>query len=397
MTFKTPVYLDYHATTPVDPMVLTAMLPYFTHEFGNPSSSDHIYGAQAAEAVEMARRKVARVLHAKPEEIIFTSGATESNNLALVGVMERLSERGNHLITCATEHKAVLETAKRLEKKGKRVTFLPVDRYGLVDPAAINEAITEETVLISIMAANNEIGTVAPIKEIGAIARERGVFFHTDAAQAAGHIPLNVEAMNIDFASASGHKIYGPKGVGALFIKGLAPSAKISALMCGGGQERGIRSGTLNVPGIVGLGEALEIAQHEMNEENKRTTEWTGLMLESFQEFYENVSLNGHPKKRLAHNLNVCFPGLESKALIHVLRRDLSISAGSACTTASVEPSHVLRAIGLDDNLIYSSLRFGLGRFNTQNEIEYSIEKVQWAVNRLRRIKGASNLPRDLS
>jgi cysteine desulfurase len=390
MTVKTPIYMDYHATTPVDPRVLTAMLPYFTDEFGNPSSSDHIYGAQAAEAVEMARRKVARALHAKADEVIFTSGATESNNLALVGVMDRLSARGNHLITCATEHKAVLETAKRLEKKGKRVTFLPVDRYGLVDPAAIDEAITEETVLISIMAANNEIGTLAPIKEIGAIARDRGVLFHTDAAQAAGHIPLNVEAMKIDFASVSGHKIYGPKGVGVLFVKGLAPATKISALMCGGGQERGIRSGTLNVPGIVGLGEALEIAQHEMNDENKRTRGWTRIMLESFQEFYENVLLNGHPTKRLAHNLNVCFPGLESKALIHVLRPNLSISAGSACTTASVEPSHVLQAIGLENSLIYSSLRFGLGRFNSEDEIEYAMEKVKQGIYKLQKIKGTS-------
>jgi cysteine desulfurase len=389
MAIRLPVYLDHHATTPVDPRVLRAMLPYFTTEFGNPSSSDHIYGARAAEAVEKARRQVSRTLHAKPDEIIFTSGATESNNLALVGVMERLSARGDHLITCATEHKAVLDTAKRLEKKGKRVTFLPVDCYGQVDPAAVDDAITNETVLISIMAANNEIGTLASIDEIGAIATERGVLFHTDAAQAAGHIPLNVDTMKIDFASISGHKIYGPKGVGALYIKGKAPSAKISALMCGGGQERGMRSGTLNVPGIVGLGEALEIAQREMHEENKRTREWTELMLESFRGFYEEVSLNGHPKNRLAHNLNVCFPGLEGKALIHVLRQDLSISAGSACTTASVEPSHVLRAIGLDDGLIYSSLRFGLGRFNTQNEIDYSIERVQWAINKLRRIQGA--------
>ena len=330
MAPELPIYLDYHATTPVDPRVLSAMLPYFTKEFGNASSSDHIYGARAAEAVEKARTQVARLLHAKPGEIIFTGGATESNNLALVGVMERLSAEGSHLITCATEHKAVLETARRLEKK-KLVTFLPVDRYGRVDPAEVDAAITEDTVLISIMAANNEIGTIAPIKKIGAIARERGVLFHTDAAQAAGHISLNAEAMKLDFASISGHKIYGPKGVGALYIKGFTPASKISPMMCGGGQERGLRPGTLNVPGIVGLGEALELAQREMTEENRRYRKWTSGMLDSFKEFYETVSLNGHPTERLAHNLNVCFPGVESKALIHVVRNHLSVSAGSAC------------------------------------------------------------------
>jgi cysteine desulfurase len=389
MAPELPIYLDYQATTPVDPRVMRVMLPYFTEEFGNASSSDHVYGARAAEAVEKARTQVARLLHAKPGEVIFTSGATESNNLALLGAMERLSAQGDHLVTAATEHKAVLETAKRLEKKNKFVTFVPVDRYGRVNPEEVEAAITEDTVLISIMAANNEIGTIAPLEEIGAIAKESGVLFHTDAAQAAGHIPLNVDAMKIDFASISGHKIYGPKGVGALYVRGSAPAAKISPLTCGGGQERGIRSGTLNVPGIVGLGEALELAQREMAQENRRFKKWTELMLHSFEEFDDTVSLNGHPTKRLAHNLNVCFPGIESKALIHVLRHDLSISAGSACATASIEPSHVLRAIGLDDELIYSSLRFGLGRFNTQNEIEYSIEKVLWGISKLRRMKGA--------
>lgn len=390
MAPELPIYLDYQATTPVDPRVLKAMLPYFTKEFGNASSSDHIYGARAAEAVEKARIQVARLLHAKPEEIIFTSGATESNNLALLGVMERRSAQGDHLVTAATEHKAVLETARKLEKKNKLVTFLPVDQYGRVNPAEVEAAITEDTVLISIMAANNEIGTIAPLEEIGAIARESGVLFHTDAAQAAGHIPLNVNVMKIDFASISGHKIYGPKGVGALYVRGSAPAARISPLTCGGGQERGIRSGTLNVPGIVGLGEALELAQHEMAEENRRFRKWTELMLDSFKEFYDTISLNGHPTKRLAHNLNVCFPGIESKALIHVLRNHLSVSAGSACTTASTEPSHVLRAIGLENSLIYSSLRFGLGRFNSQEEIDYAIEKVQSGIEKLRKIQGVS-------
>jgi cysteine desulfurase len=364
------------------------MLPYFSQEFGNASSIDHIFGARAHEAVEKAREQVASNLNARPEEIIFTSGATESDNIALLGVAEKMAAKGDHIITCVTEHKAVLDTAKHLETMSKTVTYLPVDRYGLVDPGDVEDAITDRTILISIMAANNEIGTIAPLKEIGKIAKAHGVLFHTDAAQAVGHIPIDVKEMGIDLLSLSGHKIYGPKGIGALYIKGANPKGKVSPVMFGGGHERGIRSGTYNVPGIVGLGKALEIAEKEMEAENKRFRKWIKQMLEAFQENIEGVVLNGHPEKRLAHNLNVCFPGIESKALIHLLRNDVAISAGSACTTTSVEPSHVLKAVGLGDSDIYSTVRFGSGRFNTGEEIEHCIHVVISGSKKLRRVSG---------
>ena len=372
-----PIYMDSHATTPVDPRVLEVMLPFFTENFGNASSIDHIYGSLANQAVEKAREQVASAIKAKPEEIYFTSGATESDNIALFGVAERLSEKGNHIITCVTEHKAILESCNRLELKGKKITYLLVDEYGRVNPADVQEAITDKTILISIMAANNEIGTIASINEIGKIANDHEVLFHTDAAQAAGHIPLDLKKMHIDLMSISGHKIYGPKGIGILAIKGINPKKKVSPLIFGGGHERGIRSGTLNVPGIVGIGAALEIANKEMKEENKRYLSWTSQMLTSFQEATNGtVKLNGHPTERLAHNLNVCFPGIESKALIHSLRNDVAISTGSACTTTKVEPSHVLRAIGLPDAMTHSAVRFGLWRGNTENEIKSAIEKI---------------------
>ena len=378
--------MDHHATTPVDPRVLDAMLPYFSQEFGNASSIDHIYGARAHQAVEKAREQVVSILNARPEEIIFTSGATESDNIALLGVAEKMAAEGDHIITCVTEHKAILDTAKHLEKMGKTVTYLPVDRYGLVDPGDVENAITDRTILISIMAANNEIGTIAPLKEIGKIAKAHGVLFHTDAAQAVGHIPIDVKEMGIDLLSLSGHKIYGPKGIGALYIRGANPKGKVSPVMFGGGHERGIRSGTYNVPGIVGLGTALEIAEKEMGAENARFRKWTKQMLEAFQENIEGVTLNGHPEKRLAHNLNVCFPGIESKALMHLLRNDVAVSAGSACTTISVEPSHVLSAIGLQGYKIFSVIRFGLGRFNSDADIQYVIGKVNSCVYKLHKL-----------
>lgn len=386
MTLKLPIYMDHHATTPVDPRVLEAMLPYFTQEFGNASSIDHIFGARAHEAVENAREQVAASLNARPEEIIFTSGATESDNIALLGVAEKMAEKGDHIITCVTEHKAVLDTAKHLEKMGKTVTYLPVDRYGLVDPGEVEEAITERTILISIMAANNEIGTIAPLKEIGKIAKAHGVLFHTDAAQAVGHIPIDVKEMGIDLLSLSGHKVYGPKGIGALYIKGANPKGKVSPVMFGGGHERGIRSGTYNVPGIVGLGKALEIAQKEMGAENERFRVWTKQMFEAFQENIEGVCLNGHPEKRLAHNLNVSFLGIESKALIHLLKNDLAISAGSACTTTKVEPSHVLLAIGRTIEESHSAVRFGLGRENTEDDVRWAIRSTTLSLEKLRQL-----------
>ncbi|MBP7508127.1 MAG: cysteine desulfurase [Prolixibacteraceae bacterium] len=387
MTPKFPIYMDYHATTPVDPRVLESMLPFFSEQFGNASSIDHLYGVQAAEVVESAREKTAKIIHARSDEIIFTSGATESDNLAILGVMDKFSEKGDHLITCVTEHKAVLDTAKKLQEKGKSVTFLSVDQYGMVDPGDVVSALTDKTVLISIMAANNEIGTIAPLNEIGKIAHDNEVLFHTDAAQAVGHIPIDVNKMNIDLLSMSGHKIYGPKGVGALFIKGRNPKGRLTPQLSGGGQERGVRSGTLNVPGIVGLGTALEIAGREMKDENVRFRKWTSQMYQSFCEFHDDVKLNGHRTNRLAHNLNVSFGGIESKALLHLIQNDLAISAGSACTTTSVEPSHVLKAIGLSEKYLFSAVRFGAGRFNSEGEIEIIIEKIDNSLKKIRNIK----------
>jgi cysteine desulfurase len=378
--------MDYHATTPVDPRVLEKMLPFFSETFGNAGSIDHVYGAVAAGAVKKAREQSAHILNANPEEIIFTSGATESNNIAILGLAEQLADKGDHIITCSTEHKAVLDTCKHLQKTGKSVTFLPVDKYGMVDPGQIESAITEKTVLISIMTANNEIGTIAPIKEMGKIAHNHGVLFHTDAAQAVGHIPIDVEAMNIDLLSFSGHKIYGPKGIGGLYVRRKNPKVKLSPIIFGGGQEKGLRSGTLNVPGIVGLGQALTIAEKEMKTEEKKFRKWTSMMFESFYEAMNGVELNGHPTQRLAHNLNVFFPGIESKALIYSLRNDVAISAGSACTTTSVEPSHVLLAIGRTVEQCHNAVRFGLGRFNTENEVMYTTKKIESAIQNLKKI-----------
>ena len=378
--------MDSHATSPVDPRVLEAMLPYFSETFGNAGSIDHVYGAVAADAVKKAREQCAHILNAHPEEIVFTSGATESDNLAILGVAEQYATKGDHIITCITEHKAVLDTCKHLQKTGKSVTFLPVDKYGLVNSGQVEDAITEKTVLISIMAANNEIGTIAPIKEVGEIAHKHGVLFHTDAAQAVGHIPMDVKEMNIDLLSFSGHKIYGPKGIGGLYVRRSNSRVKLAPIVFGGGQEKGIRSGTLNVPGIVGLGKALAVAEKEMSKEEKRFRQWTTQMFDAFKEAYPSVMLNGHPAQRLAHNLNVCFPGIESKALIHLLREDLSISAGSACTTTSVEPSHVLLAIGRTVEESHSAVRFGLGRGNTEGEVGWGIENVQKGIHNLKRI-----------
>lgn len=383
MEIKRPVYMDSHATTPVDPRVLEAMLPYFSEKFGNAGSIDHVYGSEAADAVKKAREQCAHILNARPEEIIFTSGATESNNIAILGVAEQYAVKGDHIITCVTEHKAVLDTCKHLQKTGKSVTFLPVNKYGLVDPVHVENAITTKTVLISIMTANNEIGTIAPIKEIGKIAHDHDVIFHTDAAQAVGHVSMDVKAMNIDLLSFSGHKIFGPKGIGGLYVRRNNPRVKLAPVVFGGGQERGIRSGTLNVPGIVGLGKALAVAEKEMGKEEKQFWQWTTQMLDAFKEAYPSVMLNGHPSKRLAHNLNVCFPGIESKALIHLLRDDLSISTGSACTTTNVEPSHVLLAIGRTIEESHSAVRFGLGRGNTLGEVKLGIEKTSEKIHKI--------------
>jgi len=381
---KFPIYLDHHATTPVDPRVMEEMLPYFTEKFGNASSLDHPFGYEASVAVEEAREKLANGIGARHDEIVFTSGATESDNIALIGTMQKYAHKGNHLITCVTEHKAVLDTARHLESLGKKVTYLPVNEYGEINLKELEDAITDDTVMISVMFANNEIGTIADVKSIGEIAHNHDVIFHTDAAQAVGHIPVNVESMNIDLMSFSAHKMYGPKGIGALYVRGVKPRVKPDGLFYGGGQERGIRSGTLNVPGIVGFGKAMEIAISEMDAENKKFAEWTGMMLSEFEKI--GGKLNGHPTKRLSHNLNVSFPGIESKAIINSVSKEIAISAGSACTTQIVEPSHVLLALGLDEETTHSSIRIGLGRSNTKSEINITLKKILETLNHLEEI-----------
>ena len=383
---RLPIYLDHHATTPLDPRVLDEMMPYLTESYGNASSMDHSYGYEASMAVESARERIARAVGAKPDEIIFTSGATESDNLALLGAMSRNGKKGDHLITCSTEHKAVLETAEHLKNIGKQITYLPVDQHGKIDLATLESAITDRTVLISVMVANNEIGTIQDIGKIGNIAHERGLLFHTDAAQAVGHIPVNVEKMNIDMMSISAHKMYGPKGVGAIYVRRMRPRVKINPIVHGGGQERGLRPGTLNVPAIVGFGKAIEIATQEMDAENARFGTWSRHMLERFEEV--GGKLNGHPEDRLPANLSVMFQGIEGKAIINSVSKKVALSAGSACTTDTVEPSHVLLALGLGEEDTHSSIRVGMGRFNTEDEIHLAIDEITDACKHLVRIRG---------
>ncbi|MBN1877910.1 MAG: cysteine desulfurase [Anaerolineae bacterium] len=368
------IYLDHNATTPVDPRVLEVMLPYFIEIFGN-AASDHIYGLEAKRAVDKAREQIATAINARPDEIIFTSGATESDNIALFGIAERYADKGDHIITCVTEHKAVLDCCRRLEQMGKQVTYLPVDQYGLVDPDDVRKAITPQTILISIMTANNEIGTIAPVQEIGAIAKEHNILFHTDAAQAVGHIPMDVQSLHIDAMSLSAHKIYGPKGIGALYRRRSNPRVLLEPRIYGGGHERGIRSGTLNVPGIVGFGEAVQIAQWEMNEAASKYRAWTQQMYQQLQEKIEGVQLNGHPTQRLPHNLNVSIQGVDAKTLVMHLK-DIAISTGSACTATSPGPSHVILALGFGEKRADSAIRIGVGRSNDDQAIEFSTRHI---------------------
>jgi cysteine desulfurase len=381
---KSPIYLDHHATTPLDKRVLDEMMPYFTEKFGNASSLDHPFGYDASVAVEDSREKIANAVGARHDEIIFTSGATESDNIALLGTMQKYADRGNHLITCVTEHKAILDTAKHLESLGKKVTYLPVNEFGEIDLKELEDSITDDTVMISIMIANNEIGTIQDAKAIGEIAHRHDVIFHTDAAQAVGHIPVNVEEMSIDLMSFSAHKMYGPKGIGALYVRGVKPRVKPDGLFYGGGQERNIRSGTLNVPGIVGFGKAVEISQKEMGAENKRFSEWSAMMLGEFEKI--GGVLNGHRSNRLSHNLNVYFPGIEGKSIINSVSKEIAISAGSACTTQNVEPSHVLLALGLDEDTTHYAIRIGMGRFNSIDDIQKSKNIICSSVNLLEKI-----------
>jgi cysteine desulfurase len=381
------IYLDHNATTPVDPRVVEVMLPYFIEKFGN-AASDHAYGLEAKRAVDEAREQIAAAINARPDEIIFTSGATESDNIALFGAAEKYADQGDHIITCVTEHKAVLDCCKRLEKMGRRITYLPVDQYGLVDPEDVRRAITPQTILISIMTANNEIGTIAPIAEIGAIAKEYGVLFHTDAAQAVGHIPVDVQDMSIDILSMSAHKLYGPKGIGALYRRRSNPRVKLEPRIYGGGHERGLRSGTLNVPAIVGFGVAVRIACQEMDEAAVRYRGWTQHLYERLREEIEGVQLNGHPTQRLPHNLSVSIPGIDAKALIMNLE-GVAISTGSACTAASVEPSHVILALGFGEERAHSAIRIGVGRSNNELQIELAVKQVIGIASKLHNISVA--------
>lgn len=382
---KLPIYMDNHATTRVDPRVFEAMTPHFHDVFGNAASRNHSFGWQAEEAVERARKQVADLIGATAKEIVFTSGATESDNLALKGVAEMYAEKGNHIITAATEHKAILDTCKRLEKEGLRVTYLPVKADGLIDLDMLREAITDKTILISIMYANNEIGVLQPVAEIGKIAKSRGVLFHTDATQAIGKVPVSVIKENIDLASISGHKMYGPKGVGALYVRRKSPRVQITAQMDGGGHERGMRSGTLNVPGIVGLGEACALCQQGMPEESQRLRHLRDKLKDTLMNELDEVFVNGSLEHRLPNNLNISFAYVEGESLLMGIN-DIAVSSGSACTSATLEPSYVLKALGAGDDLAHSSIRFGLGRFNTEEEVDYVAGKVIEVVRKLREL-----------
>jgi cysteine desulfurase len=379
---KLPIYLDNHATTPLDPRVLNAMLPFLSGKFGNAASHSHSFGWEANAAVAAARQQIAALIHASPNEIVFTSGATESDNLALKGVAEVLRDRGNHIITAVTEHKAILDSCKHLEKLGYRITRLPVSRDGLIDLAQLADAFTKQTILVSIMAANNETGVVQPLEEIGRLCRERGVLFHSDAVQALGRMPLDVERLNLDLASLTAHKCYGPKGCGALYVR---KGVKITPLIDGGGHEQGMRSGTLNVPGIVGFGKACEIALKDMPEESCRIAGLRNRLHDRLTAELTDVSINGSMEHRLPGNLNICFHNVEAETLMAAIR-DVAVSSGSACNSEKIDPSHVLTALGLSDEAAGSSIRFGIGRFNSQAEMDYVAAVVVEAVKKLREV-----------
>jgi len=380
---KLPIYMDNNSTTRTDPRVVEAMIPFFTEKYGNSASRNHSYGWDAEEAVDSAREQVASIINASSKEIIFTSGATEANNLAIKGVASMYRKKGNHFISTITEHKAVIDPLKRIERDGCKVTFLNVDKNGMISLQELEQAITNETVLVSLMAGNNEIGTLHPLKEIGKICKVKGVLFHTDATQAVGKIPVDVEEMGIDLLSLSGHKMYGPKGIGALYVRRKDPRVRLDAMMDGGGHERGMRSGTLPVPMIVGLGMAAEIARKEMSAESQRLLHLRNRLHAGITSKLEDVYLNGHPEFRLPGNLNLSFAFVEGEGLMMGIK-DIAVSSGSACTSASLEPSYVLKALGLGDELAHSSIRFGLGRFTTEEEIDFVIQDVVRAVNHLR-------------
>jgi cysteine desulfurase len=385
---KLPIYLDYNATTPCDPGVIEVMLPYFSDQFGNAASRSHPFGWQAEEAVDYAREQVARLIGADPKEIVFTSGATEGDNLAIKGVFEMYAGKGNHIITCVTEHKAVLDTCKHIEKLGGEVTYLPVNKEGLVDLQQLEAAIKPTTILIAIMYANNETGTIQPVPQIGTLAKKHGVLFFTDATQAVGKVPVDVIKDNIDLLTCSGHKIYGPKGVGALYVRRKNPRVKLTAQMDGGGHERGMRSGTLNVPGIAGLGKAADICRQQMEADGLRMSHLRNKLENALLQL-EATYINGSRANRLPHVANISFNFVDGDGLMMGLNKEMAVSSGAACTSASMEPSYVLKALGLDDHLAHSSLRFSIGRFTTEEEIDFAIELVTKTVNKLRELRKA--------
>jgi cysteine desulfurase len=395
---KLPIYMDHHATTPVDPSVVEAMLPYFTRSFGNAASRNHVFGWEAEAAVDQARERIAVGMNARPKELVFTSGATESDDLAILGVARMYRPKGNHVVTGATEHRAVLDTCRELEKEGFEITVLPPDRFGRITADQLRDALTERTVLVTLMLANNEVGTVHPLAEFGTVCREKEVLFHTDAVQGFGKVPFDVEAMRIDLASVTAHKLYGPKGVGALYVRSKNPKVRLLPLIHGGGHERGLRSGTLNVPGIVGFARAVEVAMAAREAEAKRLRLLRRRLFDEITSALEGVTLNGPPlpvidddgslagggfEERLPGNLNLSFAGVEGEALLLGIK-DVAVSSGSACTSASLQPSHVLKALGVPDELAHSSIRFGLGRGNTTEEVDYTAEAVVRTVRRLR-------------
>ncbi|HUQ64826.1 MAG TPA: IscS subfamily cysteine desulfurase [Flavitalea sp.] len=380
---KLPVYLDHNATTPCDPRVVEAMIPYFTEQFGNAASRNHPFGWQAEEAVDYAREQVAKLIGCDPKEIIFTSGATESDNLAIKGVFDMYASKGNHIITATTEHKAVLDTCKHVEKAGGEVTYLEVNPEGLINLEELEAAITPKTILIAIMFANNEIGTIQPVREISRIAKKHGVLFFTDATQAVGKVPVDVQQDGIDLMAFSSHKMYGPKGIGALYVRRKNPRVKVTAQMDGGGHERGMRSGTLNVPGIVGFGKACEVARQDMDSDNARISKLRDKLENALMKL-EEAYINGSRESRLPQVTNISFKYVEGEGLMMGFNKDIALSSGSACTSASLEPSYVLKALGLGDDLAHSSLRFGLGRFTTEEQIDYTIEQVSKTVIKLR-------------
>ena len=385
MPVKLPIYMDSHATTAVDPRVLEAMLPYFSENFGNAASRSHEFGWKAEEAVETGRAQIARLINASPQEIVFTSGATESTNLALKGLAEIYRDKGNHIITQVTEHKATLDTCKRLEKHGCEITYLAVDKDGLINLDHLRRAITPKTIVVSVMYANNEVGVVQPIAEIGKIAKQRGILFHVDAAQAVGKIPVDVQADGIDLLSISAHKLYGPKGVGALYVRQKNPRVQLASIIDGGGHERGMRSGTLNVPGIVGLGKACDLCRQEMPAESERLRRLRDRLKDSIFSRLDEVYINGSMTHRLPHSINISFAYVEGESLMMGVN-DVAVSSGSACTSANIEPSYVLKAMGTPDDLAHASIRFGLGRFNTEEEVDYVADRVVETVKRLREL-----------